>query len=109
MALLGIVNADGIGQYSDIIASRKAKTVYKTDTLASTRLLNVSKCEHERWNSATRLMGFVRGNEKNFITYTHKSLCSWSQIADEATQAYDCIVVEVSIDLFKKKLQTTKK
>ena len=109
MALLGIVNADGIGQYSDIIASRKAKTVYKTDTLASTRLLNVSKCEHERWNSATRLMGFVRGNEKNFITYTHKSLCSWSQIADEATQAYDCIVVEVSIDLFKNKLQTTKK
>ena len=109
MALLGIVNADGIGQYSDIIASRKAKTVYKTDTLASTRLLNVSKCEHERWNSATRLMGFVRGNEKNFITYTHKSLCSWSQIADEATQSYDCIVVEVSIDLFKKKLQTTKK
>ena len=108
MALLGIVNADGIGQYSDIIASRKAKTVYKTDTLASTRLLNVSKCEHERWNSATRLMGFVRGNEKNFITYTHKSLCSWSQIANEATQAYDCIVVEVSIDLFKEKLQTTK-
>jgi hypothetical protein len=54
-------------------------------------------------------MGFVRGNKKNFITYTHKSLCSWSQIADEATQAYDCIVVEVSIDLFKKKLQTTKK
>lgn len=110
MALLGIDSLKSAETYTETIKSRGKSKIYDTKSCSEAlRLLNVSKCEHERWNSATRLMGFVQGQEKKFIVQTHPSLCPWDNIKNESTQAYDCIVVEVSIDLFKKKLQTTKK
>ncbi len=109
MALLGIDSLKSIEAYSAAIENRGESKIYdKQGSSEALRLLNVSKCEHERWNSATRLMGFVNGAEKVFIKHTHPSLCPWDKIEKESTQAYDCIVVEVSMEIFKTNIQKSK-
>ena len=69
-ACQGIDSLKSIEAYSAAIENRGESKIYdKQGSSEALRLLNVSKCEHERWNSATRLMGFVNGAEKVFIKH----------------------------------------
>lgn len=102
MALLGVKDhVSSLSTYRESIRQCAPNTVFSTATLESTRLLNVAKCEHERWNAASRIMGMRYSDTKSFVKHTHNSLCPWESLADDKTRSYDCIVVDVSMKLYE--------
>lgn len=76
--------------------------------LWKTRLENVSKCEHLRWNSSMYMLGFVYvdAQKKDFRKRQHKYLVDWSQL-DSVVRLYDYKVVETTISLIQHKSQST--
>lgn len=63
-----------------------------------TRLENVSKCEHLRWNSALYMLGFIHVDDKkkDFRKRQHKCLVDWNQL-DSDIRKYDYKVVETTV------------
>lgn len=99
--LLGLTEDDErVKMFYDIMQQRKDKHIlYPTaDPAMQQMLINVAKCEHERWNAAQILAGFRRGDTKNYVRKTHPSLCPWEELS-EMTQAYDCDVVDTSVKI----------
>ena len=97
--LLGLNDAN-IDTLRSAVDSRVGKTtVYaKADDALQTRILNLAKCEHIRWESSHKLMGYTYAPEKCIIQKHHKSLTQWENL-DEETQSYDCNVVDTGIRL----------
>lgn len=99
--LLGLKEDDErVKMFYDIMQQRKRDYIlYPTaDQAMQQMLINVAKCEHERWNAAQILAGFSRGDAKDYVRKTHPSLCSWEELS-EMTQAYDCDVVDTSVEI----------
>lgn len=63
-------------------------------------LLNLSRCEHERWISSHILKGYVYGDTKDHRIKTHPAITSWDKL-DEYTQSYDCSVVDTTLRNYK--------
>ena len=63
-----------------------------------TRLENVSKCEHLRWNASMYMLGFVYVDEKkkDFRKRQHKYLIDWNRL-DSGIRMYDYKVVETTL------------
>lgn len=75
-----------------------------------TRLENVSKCEHLRWNSAMYMLGFVYvdAQKKDFRKRQHKYLVDWDQL-DNGVRMYDYKVVETTVSLIQFQSQSDNK
>lgn len=73
-----------------------------------TILLNVARCEHERWRAASRLQGQRLAPQKTRRYKQHTDLVKWEdlrpsdKIDKKRTQGYDCAVVDTTILHFYK-------
>lgn len=83
--------------------------IYNNGTLSDhdkTVLMNVARCEHERWIAASRVQGQKRAEEKSVRYKRHTDLVPWTDLRphDEIeklrTQGYDSAVVDTTIQLF---------
>ena len=111
LKLLGISNeGTAINAYDKAIKERKAmlNEIFTDDNKdeKKRKLLNVARCEHERWIAACRIMGYKQGKEKNHINKTHPCILSWEKMyVDEKGMRnklrYDFYVVEVTINMKK--------
>lgn len=70
----------------------------------ATRLVNVARCEHERWVAASRLQGWTLGKAKDDRRKRHTDLTAWADLRPDdttsarlQTQAYDCDVVDTTL------------
>lgn len=101
-AILGISHYDAAAKESlkEIIASRlPGSTIYeKADPAMQSRLTNIAICEHLRWESSHKLLGYTYGAEKCIIRKHHNCLCPWNEL-DEITKSYDCDVVDTGIGM----------
>lgn len=98
--LLGINNQVGLDSLMNIIDSREpGKTTYaKADTLTQQRMTNLAKCEHLRWESSHKLLGYTYSPKKDMIGKNHNCLIPWDKLEEES-QSYDYDVVDTSIRL----------
>lgn len=99
MALLKLDESE-IKSINEILDSRdRYKTIYKTaGKELQNKLLNLARCEHIRWESSHKLMGYTSGTEKCMIQKRHDCLTAWDKL-DELTRSYDCNVVDTSLKL----------
>lgn len=69
-------------------------------------LINVARCEHERWIAASRLQGLCFSENKSIRYKKHTDMVSWENIRPNndiernRTQGYDCAVVDTTIQLY---------
>lgn len=101
---LGIIdNPSECAHLASVVDSRsEGEITYKqADEEWQTKLVNLARCEHERWVALHKVMGYQRGAENNIATRRHSCICGWNEL-DEAAQSYDCNVVDTSIRLFYK-------
>lgn len=63
------------------------------------KLENLAKCEHIRWESSHKLMGYTYNPKKSIILKHHDCLTSWDNL-DDMTRSYDYNVVTTSINLY---------
>lgn len=100
MKLLGVISQAGHEGIADIIDSREAgKTIYaKADAITQQRLTNLAKCEHLRWESSHKLLGYSYGPKKDMISKEHDCLIDWDQL-DDLARSYDYDVVDTSFRL----------
>ena len=102
LLLMGLGNQtaiESLKRYMDYADTRKDKTPdYGCDAAAAELLRNVAMVEHERWNAAHRLMGYVYAPVKNFERREHDCLRAWDELT-LCYQSYDCEVVETTIKL----------
>lgn len=99
--LMGLTEDDErLAMFYDITKQRAKNTIlYPTaDKAMQQMLINVAKCEHERWIAAQKLAGFRHGDAKDYVRKTHPSLCEWDKLSEDK-QSYDCNVVDVSIEI----------
>lgn len=84
----------------EITASRKSgSTIYtKADKSIQACLTNLAICEHIRWESSHKLLGYTYASEKNLVSKHHDCLLPWKDL-DETTRAYDCDVVDTGIEM----------
>ena len=95
--LLGLNNANIKGLRAAIDSRAPETALYATaDKALQEKLLNVAKCEHIRWESSHKLMGYTYAPNKCIIQKHHNCLIPWENL-DEETQSYDCNVVDTSI------------
>lgn len=102
LLLMGLGNQtsiESLKRYMDYADTRKDQTPdYGCDATAAELLRNVAMVEHERWNAAHRLMGYVYAPVKNFERREHDCLRAWDELT-LCYQSYDCEVVETTIKL----------
>lgn len=77
---------------------RRPTTIQYSDVSEKERetLLNIARCEHERWIASHILKGYVYGVNKDHRLKTHPDITSWENL-DEYTQSYDCSVVDTTL------------
>lgn len=61
-----------------------------------TLLLNLARCEHERWIASHILKGYVYGPAKDHRLKTHPDIAPWDTL-DDYTKSYDCCVVDTTL------------
>ena len=98
LTLLGIKESGDLSDIKEIIGSRKTGTVTytKADTAMQQRLMNLARCEHLRWESSHKLLGYTYASTKDMICKKHDCLIPWEEL-DEKAKSYDCDVVDTSI------------
>lgn len=98
--LLGI-DKHSMAAYQSAIKTRcpEAAVYNSANPTLNLKLLNLAKCEHIRWESSHKLLGYVCG-EKSLIKKQHPCLVPWNQLS-ELLQAYDCNVVDTSIRMYE--------
>ena len=98
LKLLGIRDYEECIGMMEIIESRKSGTVTYTeaDAAMQQRLLNLARCEHLRWESSHKLLGYTHASTKDMICKKHDCLIPWEELSEEA-KSYDCDVVDTSI------------
>lgn len=102
LILLGIddSNSDVYRRYISLVPSRSfGKVTYKdADSNEQTRLLNVAKCEHERWVTSHKILGYTFAQENCLQTMRMKYMTEWDNLSEEI-QSYDSNIVDTSIKL----------
>ena len=92
------------------IVYEKAKTFGVEEVLR-----NLAIAEHLRWVASHEMLGYTVGEEDNHCRKTHSCMVDWEDIktaadgrSKEELMAYDCDVVDTTIELqaekFKKKI-----
>ena len=74
-------------------------TKYHCDEADAQWLYNIAIVEHERWNASLELMGYTYNATRDYVKKHHECLLPWNELPDEATQSYDCKVVDTTIRL----------
>lgn len=97
--LLGI-DKNNIAAFKAAVKTRlPEKITYHSDNAEiDLKLLNLAKCEHIRWESSHKLLGYVCG-EKSLIRKQHPCLVPWDELS-ELMQSYDCNVVDTTIRMY---------
>lgn len=82
----------------NVSLQRRPTTIQYSDATEAEKevLINLARCEHERWIASHLLKGYVYGPEKDHRLNTHPDIVSWDKL-DEYTQSYDCSVVDTTI------------
>lgn len=99
---MGIIdNPEAYSHLVSVVNSRQeGHTTYElADEMWQIKLLNMAKCEHERWVALHKVMGYQRGNKTNIAMRQHSYICDWDEL-DEAAKSYDNNVVDTSIRIF---------
>lgn len=105
--LLGL-NSQNYKKYKTIVDSRVGKIISYSlaDKEYLTKLHNVAKCEHLRWESAHKLLGYTKPDTKNksLLKKYHTDMIPWSEL-NETTQSYDCNVVDTTIRMYYREME----
>ena len=67
------------------------------------KLETIAMVEHERWVASHKLLGYLSGENKDFVKMIHKDIRPWEELS-EGTKLYDYIVVKTTIDMLIKEL-----
>lgn len=107
-----------IAEWKSAISKRRVNAYPGLEPEMERILINVAKCEHERWMAVSRLQGYTlaTAEERDDGQTEHRArakkhtdlvpwdeLRAWSNKKDDTavTQGYDCAVVDTSIQLYK--------
>ena len=103
--LLGL-SSQNYKKYKTIVDSRQGEIISYSaaDKEYLTKLHNVAKCEHLRWESAHKLMGYKKEDKKSMLKKHHTDMVSWSELS-ERIQSYDCNVVDTTIRMYYKEME----
>lgn len=82
----------------NVSLKRRPTTIQYSDATEAEKeiLINLARCEHERWIASHLLKGYLKGPEKNHRLKTHPDIAPWEEL-DEYTQSYDSSVVDTTI------------
>ena len=67
------------------------------------KLETIAMVEHERWVASHKLLGYLSGENKDFVKMIHKDIRPWEELS-EGTKLYDYIVVKTTIDMLIEEL-----
>lgn len=79
---------------------RDAQNVYAGGSEYQAILDTLAQTEHLRWNASHEVMGYVRGEAKNEIRFTHECLTDWELLSTDEIRGYDYEVVEKSLQMY---------
>lgn len=99
------IEADGETVYTPyyIVGESEVSSLNHKDVKV---LINVARCEHERWIAASRLQGQCLSSIKLVRYKQHTDMVPWENIRPnndierKRTQGYDCAVVDTTIQLY---------
>lgn len=103
--LLG-VNKENVELLQESIDERgDGSLIYpKADASLQIKLINVAKCEHLRWESSHKLLGWKYAPERSVLRKEHEDMVPWSKL-DVNKQSYDCNVVDTTIWMYYKEME----
>lgn len=107
--LLDIAKLD-LTALKEIIDNRES-TDYKTDEVLQKKLINLAICEHIRWESYTKLEGYVYNPVKSVVKKHNNLLIPFEEIpiVPDDYKSYDCNVTDTSIRMYISETDTNNK